>query len=117
MCTPIDHLSKYKSNKIFIEHLEDTTFKDWQVTGCFYAGLHKLNEYLHCNFSASDSDINGHKEIRDYLESNKLMQLQEDFISAQRLSHVARYKFINMNERVILAKKYLKKIEDNCTIK
>lgn len=116
MCIPKKHIEKYKSNLAFIEHLDSSRFSDWYVTGAFYAGLHRLDAYLHLKYDAKDDEISTHTKVKTYMGKKELLKTKALYTQFQLLSHMARYTFEDMTPRVNAANQYLHALENQCTL-
>jgi len=71
MATYSEHLIQAKSNLQFLQLINTncTNHTDWQVTVCFYIGVHLINGFL-----AKESNIhfNSHERVKDAISPNSV---------------------------------------------
>ena len=97
MASYTDHLNQVKSNIKFLNSINNHSndHLDWQVTTCFYIGVHLINGFL---ARESNLHFNSHERVKDaiFMESiNRSTRLDEPtylaYTKLRNLSRRSRY--------------------------
>ena len=91
-----DHLNQARSNLKFLEFVNQKAFEfiDWQVTVCFYTGLHLINAHLakHQLQYRSHTDVKNAINPKNVLAISKLPENEYvAYVTLQMLSRRSRY--------------------------
>lgn len=94
-----DHVKRAKHNLKFLEHINTSggAYADWQVTTCYYAGVHLINAHL----AQHNMQFRKHVDVKDAINPKSQRSvsngsaLQEDvylaYAKLQNLSRRSRY--------------------------
>lgn len=92
-----DHLYQINSNLKFLGSINShcNTFLDWQVTTCFYVGVHLINSFI---AREANLHFNSHERVKDAISPNSIVratQLDEPtylaYVKLRNLSRRSRY--------------------------
>ena len=93
MAKYIDYINQAKSNLSFLNQIHSTSngHIDWQVTVCFYVGVHLVNAYL---VKERGMSFNSHTETFDAINFVNVVSpvrfTEEDYLAYRKLYNLSR---------------------------